>query len=355
MKKNSKAKKIIKITALSLAGLILVTMITAVVILYGRIATMLSIKHVGDDLYTMNYQQDYHLDKALSYGIKSDEDLLKFVCDDMFFGYQVDGNFSKYGCSAFVTPTPDGKYLAGRNFGLGGSDTLCLYTHPKDGYSSVSTVSTDMISVGADGKFATTSFWGRAALLAAPYMGVDGMNEKGLTASLLDMEDGETHMSTDNPDITVTMAIRMLLDRTATVDEAIRLLEQYDIHTGHGWTQHIFIADASGDAAVAEWYNDEMKVVRYPVCTNFRMSDPSMEGNYSGQCARFDVIDTILRESTENTVDDSMILLEDVKQEYPELNMFTEWSVVYNLTDFSADYVVNMDYDEVYHLNPKEF
>ena len=98
-----------------------------------------------------------------------------------------------------------------------------------------------------------------------------------------------------------------------------------------------------------------MKVVRYPVCTNFRMSDPSMEGNYSGQCARFDVIDTILRESTENTVDDSMILLEDVKQEYPELNMFTEWSVVYNLTDFSADYVVNMDYDEVYHLNPKEF
>ena len=145
---KKKGKRIIKITALSLAGVIIVTVIAAGFILYDRIASMLSIKHIGDDLYTMNYQQDYHLDKALSAGIKNEEDLLRFVCDDMFFGYQVDGNLSKYGCSAFLTPTPNGKYLVGRNFGLGGSDTLCVYTHPKDGYASVSTVSTDMISVG---------------------------------------------------------------------------------------------------------------------------------------------------------------------------------------------------------------
>ena len=355
MKKKSKAKKIIKITALSLAGLILVTLITAGFILYGRIASMMSIKHVGDDLYTMNFQQDYHLDKALAAGIKNDEELLRFVCDDMFFGYQVDGNFTKYGCSAFITPTPDGKYLAGRNFGLGGSDTLCLYTHPKDGYASVSTVSTDMTSVGEGNEFATTSLWGRAALLAAPYMGVDGLNEKGLTVSLLDMDYGETHMHTDNPDLTITMAIRLLLDHAATVDEAIELLGQYDIHTAHGWTQHIFIAVANGDAAVAEWYNDKMRVVRYPVCTNFRMSDRSLDGDFTGQCDRFDLLDKALKEKPENTADDSMKLLEAVRQEYKEYNIFTEWSVVYNLTDFSADYAVNMDYDKVYHLDPKDF
>ena len=343
---KKKGKRIIKITALSLAGVIIVTVIAAGFILYGRIASMLSIKHIGDDLYTMNYQQDYHLDKALSAGIKNEEDLLRFVCDDMFFGYQVDGNLSKYGCSAFLTPTPNGKYLVGRNFGLGGSDTLCVYTHPKDGYASVSTVSTDMI---------TTSFLGRAVLLAAPYMGVDGLNEKGLTASLLDMDDGETHMSTDNPDVTVTMVIRMLLDRAATVNEAIELLEKYDIHTGHGWTQHIFIADANGDAAVAEWYNDKMKVVNYNVCTNFRMSNQSLNGDYSGQCDRFDLLDDALIEKPENTAEDSMKLLEAVKQDEPGYNIFTEWSVVFNLSDFSADYVVNMDYDKVYHLDPKDF
>lgn len=352
---KKKGKRIIKITALSLAGVIIVTVIAAGFILYGRIASMLSIKHIGDDLYTMNYQQDYHLDKALSAGIKNEEDLLRFVCDDMFFGYQVDGNLSKYGCSAFLTPTPNGEYLVGRSFGLGGSDTLCVYTHPKDGYASVSTVSTDMISVGEGSEFATTSFLGRAVLLAAPYMGVDGLNEKGLTASLLDMDDGETHMSTDNPDVTVTMVIRMLLDRAATVNEAIELLEKYDIHTGHGWTQHIFIADANGDAAVAEWYNDKMKVVNYNVCTNFRMSNQSLNGDYSGQCDRFDLLDDALIEKPENTAEDSMKLLEAVKQDEPGYNIFTEWSVVFNLSDFSADYVVNMDFERVYHLNSKDF
>ena len=352
---RSKTKKIIKITALSLVGLILIGVIVAGIILYGRIASMLSIKHIGDDLYTMNFQQDYHLDKALDAHIKNENDLLRFVCDDMLFGYQLDAVPEKYACSAFITPTPDGEYLVGRNFGLGGSDTLCLYTHPNDGYASMSTVSTDMISVGGDNEYGTLSFFGRAALLSAPYMCVDGMNEKGLSASLLDMDLGETHMYSDRPDITVTMAIRLILDRAASVDEAIGLLEQYNIHSGHGWTQHIFIADASGDAAVAEWYNDKMRVVKSPICTNFRMSDKFLEGDFSGQCDRFDLLDNALKEKPKNTAEDSMKLLEAVKQEDPVYNMFTEWSVVYDLTDFSADYVVNMDYGTVYHLDPKDF
>ena len=263
---KKKINRIIKNTALSIAGVLLVAVIAAGFILYGRIASMLSIRHIGDNLYTMNYHQDYHLDKALAADISKEEDLLSFICDDLFFGYQIDGNFSKYGCCAFITPTPDGKYLVGRNFDLYGTDILSLYTHPKNGYASVSTVSTDMIMVGEGSEYATTSLIGRTALLAAPYMCVDGMNEKGLSASLLDTDrHNETHMSADKPDIIVTMAIRMLLDRAATVDEAIGLLEQYDINTAHGWTQHIFIADANGDAAIAEFYKREMKVVRYPV------------------------------------------------------------------------------------------
>lgn len=347
---KQKGKRILKITALSLAGLLAVTVLTAGIILYGRIASMLSIKHIGNDLYTMHYHQNYHLDKALAAEIKNEEDLLKFVCDDIFFGYQIDSNLSKYGCAAFFTPTPDGKYLAGRNFDLDGSDTLCLYTHPKDGYASISTVSTDMIAVGEGNDYATTSFMGRAALLAAPYMGVDGMNEKGLTASLLDTDrHSETHLTTERPDLTVSMAIRLLLDRAATVDEAIALLAQYDINTSHGWTQHIFLADANGDAAVAEWYNDEVKAVRYPVCTNFRLLEWQSEEDYEGHCNRFDVLDQSLKEKPAHTAEDSMKLLEAVKQND------TIWSAVFHLTDFSVDYAVNRDYKHVYHINPQVF
>ena len=105
--KKSRAKRIIRIIALSLAAVVLSGVVAAGVILSGRIASMMSIRHVGDDLYTMNYQQDYHLDKALQAEIKNENELLQFICDDMFFGYQIDANLQKYGCSAFLTPTPD--------------------------------------------------------------------------------------------------------------------------------------------------------------------------------------------------------------------------------------------------------
>ena len=213
MKKKSKAKKIVKITLFSVLGVLVAAIAAAAFILYGRIATMASVKYVGSDLYTMNFQQDYHLDKALDANIKSESDLLKFICDDMFFGYQVDANLEKYACSAFVTKTPDGKYLGGRSFGLGGTDTLCVYTHPSDGYASISTVSTDMLNVGADNAYPTTSLEGRAALLATPYIAVDGMNEKSLFTALLDLSMGETHMETGNRDLTVTMAVRLLIGR----------------------------------------------------------------------------------------------------------------------------------------------
>ena len=354
MKKKSKAKKIVKITLFSVLGVLVAAIAAAAFILYGRIATMASVKYVGSDLYTMNFQQDYHLDKALDANIKSESDLLKFICDDMFFDYQVDANLEKYACSAFVTKTPDGKYLGGRSFGLGGTDTLCVYTHPSDGYASISTVSTDMLNVGADNAYPTTSLEGRAALLAAPYIAVDGMNEKGLFTALLDLSMGETHMETGNRDLTVTMAVRLLIDRAATVDEAIELLRNYDIHTGHGWTQHLFVGDASGDGAVIEWHKGQMKVVKSPICTNFRLSSKMAQDDPTAMCERFDILHDALEKHPENTPGDAMDMLEAVKQEYDN-NIHTEWSIVYHLTDFSMDISVDMDFDNVYHLEIKDF
>ena len=354
MKKTSKARKAIKITVLSILGVIAAALIIISNILYGRVSTISSVKQLGEGMYTVNYRHDYQLDKALESGIDDERSLLKFICDEMYFGYQVDANLEKYACSAFVTKTPDGKYLGGRSFGLGGTDTLCVYTHPSDGYASISTVSTDMLNVGADNAYPTTSLEGRAALLAAPYIAVDGMNEKGLFTALLDLSMGETHMETGNRDLTVTMAVRLLIDRAATVDEAIELLRNYDIHTGHGWTQHLFVGDASGDGAVIEWHKGQMKVVKSPICTNFRLSSKLAQDDPTGMCERFDILHDTLEKHPENTPGDAMDMLEAVKQEYDN-NIHTEWSIVYHLTDFSMDISVDMDFDNVYHLEIKDF
>lgn len=354
MKKTSKAKKVIKITVLSILGVIAAALIIISNILYGRVSTISSVKQLGEGMYTVNYRHDYQLDMALESGIDDERSLLKFICDEMNFGYQVDSNIEKYACSAFVTKTPDEKYLGGRSFGLGGTDTLCVYTHPSDGYASISTVSTDMLNVGANNAYPTTSLEGRAALLAAPYIAVDGMNEKGLFTALLDLSMGETHMETGNRDLTVTMAVRLLIDRAATVDEAIELLRNYDIHTGHGWTQHLFVGDASGDGAVIEWHKGQMKVVKSPICTNFRLSSKLAQDDPTGMCERFDILHDTLEKHPENTPDDAMDMLEAVKQEYDN-NIHTEWSIVYHLTDFSMDISVDMDFDNVHHLDIKDF
>ncbi len=354
-KKTSKVRKVIRITALSLAGVILAAVISAAVVLYGRAATVMSVRKAGNQLYTVNFRQNYHLDKALAADIKTEDELLQFICDEFYFGYQVANNVREFACSAFLTDTPDGKKLVGRNFDFDETETLSVYTHPGDGYASFSSVDLDVMAVGNPNATDPLSLEGKIAMLAAPYLCVDGMNEKGLSVSLLDVDYGEEHMHTDNPDLTVTMAIRLLLDRAATVEEAVELLRGYDIHTGHGWTQHIFVADANGDAAVIEWHNEKMRVTESPVCTNFRLSDKTFEGNYKGACDRFDLLDKALKEQPENTAEDSMKLLEDVRQEFTEYNIFTEWSVVFHLSDFTVNYAVNMDYGTVYHLDPRAF
>lgn len=231
MKKKSKAKRIVKITALSLAAVILLSVITAGVILYGRIATVMSVKQVGNQLYTVNYQQNYHLNKALAANIKTEKDMFDFICNEFYFGYQIDSNVSEFSCSAFLSDAPDGKKIVGRNFDFSETETLSVYTHPKDGYSSLATVDLDVMAVGKPNGTDALSFEGKLAMLAAPYLCVDGMNEKGLCVSLLDLKEPERHHENGKTAVLILVAVRMLLDRAASVDEAIELLEQYDIHT----------------------------------------------------------------------------------------------------------------------------
>ncbi len=347
---QKKGKRIIKYIIFSFIGLLSLTILVLGIILHGRIESMMSIKYKGDGLYTMNYKQNYHLDRALKKGIRDEDDLLEFICDEMFFGYKIETNISQYGCSAFATKTPDGNNTVGRNFDLKGTDTLSIYTHPKKGYASISTVSLDMLGVGGDNSVSPKSFKGRIALLASPYICVDGMNEKGLSAALLDMSYPETHEDTDKPDLLITLAVRLLLDKTSTVDEAIELLGKYDIQTAHGWTQHIFISDKSGKSVVVEWYDGNMNVVDYHVCTNFWMSDPSLNNDYSNQCYRFNTIDNVLKYNEEVvSIDDSFSILKAVRQ------YNTVWSVVFNLDDFSAYYAIASNYTNIHHLTKKDY
>ena len=47
--------------------------------------------------------------------------------------------------------------------------------------------------------------------------------------------------------------IRLILDRAATTEEAVELLNQYDMFATSGRDYHFYITDASGDGRVVEY------------------------------------------------------------------------------------------------------
>ena len=107
----------------------------------------------------------------------------------------------------------------------------------------------------------TKNLINRIVTLAAPYAPLDGMNEKGLAIGVLVIQDGKVHQNTGKVPITTTSAIRMVLDKAATVDEAIELLKNYDMNSSGETGYHFQIADASGNTAVIEYINNEMHVL----------------------------------------------------------------------------------------------
>lgn len=104
----------------------------------------------------------------------------------------------------------------------------------------------------------------------------DGLNEKGLCAHLLYLEDtdfGERDEA--RPGLGAHLWVQYLLDLAATVEEAAALLEgvqlvMVEAH-GHQATTHLAIEDASGDSAIVEILNGVMTVHRdrrFTVLTN---------------------------------------------------------------------------------------
>lgn len=63
---------------------------------------------------------------------------------------------------------------------------------------------------------------------------------------MLQLIDDKTDQQTGKPGITMTTAIRMLLDKTATVEEAIGPLKKYDMYASANGIFHFIIFDASG-------------------------------------------------------------------------------------------------------------
>ena len=220
------------------------------VMFFGHIRTMLSVKKVTDGLYTMKNYECTDTDGMLGADATSVSGFLQWVFDRHFYGASArfdESNFG-FGCSAFAAVTPEGGHLFGRNFDYLETDTLLIYSHPEGAYESIGVTDLGVLGVGQTYPISPDSPTGRLYMTITPYLVYDGMNEKGVVAGILEIDIGETHQDNGKPDLPVYCAIRGILDKCASVEEALDLLASYDIHSDIGSSCHLFITD-SGLAA----------------------------------------------------------------------------------------------------------
>ena len=327
--------------------------IVPAIMFWNHIRTILTINKVADGFYTMKNYECTDTMGLLASNSQTSDDVFNWIFDKHLYGapnvFSIDDDSVGFGCATFAAVTPEGDHIFGRNFDLMETDTLLVYSHPDGCYESIGVTGLSFFGTGENAQVDPDSALGKFVMVITPYLVLDGMNEKGVAAGILQVNIDEPHQDNGKPDLPVYMAIRGILDTCASVDEALSLLESYDIHSDLG-NYHLFITDRTGRYVVVEWLDNEMVVTEYPYCTNsviapgkyYDMGDPDY---------RISTIDENLGPSLVATEQEAMEILDKVHNKMG----LTEWSCVYNLDDFTVSICLDADFGTTYTFSVTDF
>lgn len=340
-----------------LAALIVIVTLGGAFLFRHELKTLDTLEKIDDNvLYSMTYDGDYGFDDFLETGASTDGELVEFVTDRLLKGLPLEFSIPDLGCSTFSAWTEDGDRIFGRNFDLTYSPALVVETMPDNGYRSLSTVNLAFLGFGED-KLPDT-LKQKLITLAAPYAPLDGINEKGFAVAVLKIADEPTNQATGKTNITTTTAIRLMLDKAATVDEAIELLQQYDMHSSAGSCYHFQMTDAKGDSAVVEYIDNEFVVLKsegdYQMATNFLLSDKKY--NFGNGQDRYAILERALDGCSGVVMDEQagMDLLQAASKDWhisetSGRRNATQWSIIYNCTNLTAKVITGRQYDKPAH------
>ena len=310
-----------------------VTLLILVVLLYNPIRTLSSLQKVDEHLYIITYHGDYGFDQFLKTGIQASPNAASRLI-----------NNSDWACSCFATSNREGKPEFGRNFDWSTNTALLLYTDPPNGYASVSML--DVFYLGfLSGSVEINSLDQALSILDAPYLPFDGMNEYGLAVGLMAVPYAQGGNDPQKITIGSLHAIRLVLDHAKNVDEAVTLLQDYNIDFTGGPAVHYLVADPSGNSAVVEFLDDKMSIVRntepWQVATNFILSGKTPEQALSS-CWRYKTAyETLNQQKGLLSQDGAMTLLDNISQAN------TRWSVTYGMVSGDIQVAMQRDYEHM--------
>ena len=360
----------------------------------AQMKTVQSLKDLGEGrLYRMDYKADYRLQDFIDADLNSKEavqgGVAEMLLDPSAWGKMVAGRPSALpggvqgtlpwqpACSAFQAVTPEGDVIYGRNFDYDFADgaSLMVRTRPRGGYRSMSLVS--MSHIGMTGAQLADGETDLSMLVAAPYAMMDGVNETGFCISVLALTGGDCarQYNKEKHSIMTTVLMRLLLDRAATVEEALALCRQYNFFADGEqrrvpWRDktnyHFLLSDASGRTVVLEYVREDglkgkgpwvMNVIDARFVTNFYLAEGWR--NVIRPDDRYPILKQRLSEKQGVLTEaEAMALLREVcqKPSSPD-DPSTQWSVVYNLTRRTATVCPAGDYSRsfTFSLRPRDW
>ena len=309
-------------------------------------------------------------------------------------------NLFSGGCSAFITTNENGEVITCRNYDFPHEDAegnpsglnVLVKCSPKGKYKSIGVADIGLFSVVGLPYYAGVLDEGGSSkipLMYAPYLCMDGMNEMGVSVSILalDIKDGETAMhqtAEGKNNLMVNAVLRQILDNCASLDEAVELVENANVMCTFGCDYHLFVTDADGNSAVFEWRYNNFTVTYTNAVTNFYVGYDDGCDCYYGErlkesfttaenvtkeyhygyghgYGRFaELAETLEEHSCEETDTgtlmtdgEAMALLQTVSQAYdPEaMTSLTQYSVIYNNSNKTVKVCVMRDYEDVYEFS----
>lgn len=346
-------------------------------------ASLETLERIDDDgyMYEMDFDYDYYNNPVLleimkEYGI-----------------YDA-------GCSAFVTWNETGdSVLTARNYDYKHTTpegeitglNVAIHCAPEGKYRSIGIADAYWLDY-EKGTFCsgvlddeTTDI---SLLVLLPYVCMDGINEKGVSVSILklNIKEGEEPVYQKEEGKTTighSVLMRYILDSCASVEEAIALAEQYNITGAFGMNFHIFVTDATGASAVLEWRYGKMFVTDVNVVSNFYSGFDDAEDYYKDGVLVENVVrlESTVKEyrygyghgyhrltgivsaleryidftedeyMTKMTKTQAMHILSVAAQDPgTEATSMTQYSVVYDTKNCSAVVCMHQDYDSVYTI-----
>ena len=203
---------------------------------------------------------------------------------------------AKPGCSCFLTNNEKGEVLTCRNYDLGhrvsaenGAYTglnVILHCRPKGKYESIGIA--DAVWIAPFNPFYQAggpdlSCFSPEMFCGLPYVCMDGLNEKGLSANLLrvDIKKGDQPAKAE---YTSGFLLRNILDTCASVDEAMKYVETSEFRPEQWQGVHLFVSDASGKSIIIESRNGQLSSAETDIATNFYLCSNDREDAYKNGC-----------------------------------------------------------------------